>query len=132
MPSDFPSSGSLFAAFLTWATGDAGRQWVAGGAGGLLRWALSERVGSLGKWLLSGLLQSIGGAVTAYYGGGLVLWAIERVTGDLGPPGPDPQSLSMAGFVTGMIGLSAARILIAVFDKRAPALIDKTMGGDGA
>lgn len=133
MQQDQSTVGAVLAALLAWAVGPSGQQWVAGGAGGLVRWALAGRGAmTIGRWLLSGIGQFAAGSMTAAYGWPLALWAIQSVTGDLGPPGDDPQSIALAAFAAGMLGLSAARIVIAVFDRRAPKLIDKAVGGDDA
>ena len=133
MQQDQSTLGAMLVALFAWAVGPTGQQWVAGGAGGLVRWALAGRGAmTLGRWLLSGLVNFAAGMVTAAYGWPIALWAIQSVTGDLGPPGPDPQSTAMAAFAAGMLGLSMARMVIAAVDRRAPKILDKAMGGDDA
>ncbi len=114
---------------IAWLTGEAGKQWLAGGAGGLLRWALAGRTGAFWSWLWSGIAQTFGGALTAYYGWPIVLRIIETFTGDLGAPGLDPQSIATASFIAGMLGISAAKIIMAAFDKRGAQLLDQKLGG---
>lgn len=130
MQQDQSSLGAVLAALFAWVMSPAGQQWVAGGAGGLVRWALVGRATSRGRWALAGLAYVIAGGVMQHYGAQTTLWAIRLVTGDLGPPGDDPGEMATAAFWAGVLGVAFVRIVIAAFDRRAPQLIDQAMGGD--
>jgi len=97
-------------AFL-WVTGEAGRTAVASGAGGLVRWLASER-----KRIGEGILSVSGGVLVGSYLWPLVLVGIGAIPG-VDPTSPD--SKAMAGFIAGMMGISGAKIVIAIVEARA-------------
>lgn len=99
---------------LAWVTGEVGRIFVAGGAGGLTRWFISEK-----RTLRNGVLQVSSGALAAHY---LWPWTHALMTVFFGPLGDTADAKVTAGYVSGLIGISAAKIIIAVFEARAKKL----------
>lgn len=99
---------------LAWATGEAGRILIAGGLGGVTRWMMSDR-----KSIISGIIQVTSGAMTAHY-----LWpwthaAVLMVFGQIGDPA---DSKVTAAYVSGILGISAAKIILAIIEARAKKL----------
>jgi hypothetical protein len=95
---------------LAWLTGEAGRIVVASGAGGLTRWIASER-----KRIRDGILSVIGGVIVGSYLWPLVLVAIGSLPGVVADSG---DTKAMAGFIAGMMGISGAKIVIAIVEAR--------------
>ncbi|WP_136683888.1 hypothetical protein [Falsirhodobacter xinxiangensis] len=93
-------------AALAWAGGEGGRVLVASGMGGLTRWIASDR-----RALRDGVLAVIGGAVAGQYLWPIVLWSLRMEE--------TPDSIAMAAFVAGTMGISGIRIAAAVFEARA-------------
>lgn len=102
---------------LAWVSGEAGRIFVAGGAGGLTRWLISET-----RSVRNGAIQVTSGAMAAHY---LWPWMHSVVSVIFGPMGDSPDAKVTAGYVAGLVGISAAKIIIAVVESRA-----RKMGGD--
>lgn len=105
---------------LAWASGEAGRIFVAGGAGGLTRWLISEK-----RTLRNGGLQVTSGAVAAHY---LWPWVHALMTLFFGSMGDTPDAKVTAGYVAGLVGISGAKIIIAVFEARARKLAEPGNG----
>lgn len=115
--------GSLFLSMTmiaAWLGGEAGRVIVAGGAGGVLRWFAAEK-----RRLRDGIAAAIGGAMSAYFFWPLTLAALNSATGQA-MEGADAQA--MAGCLTGVIGMSGVKILVASFE--AWAMRRLTNGGE--
>lgn len=109
----------LFAStFFAWAAGESGRIWIAGGAGGAIRWAMLAR-----RRLRDGAVYVATGAIVAHY---LWPWAQSVMTMIFGAMPDNGNTAATAGFVTGMLGMSAAKIIVAVVEARA----NKLGGGD--
>lgn len=103
----------------TWAAGEAGRIWISGAAGGLMRWVI------LSGWRLrDGLVQVLIGALCARYLSPVALALIEKAVGQL-RDGTDVQST--AAFIAGLGGMSMAKIILAALDSRS----GKFNGGGG-
>ncbi|WP_143033500.1 hypothetical protein [Roseicitreum antarcticum] len=96
---------------LAWASGEAGRIFVAGGAGSLTRWLFSER-----RRIRDGAVQVITGSLLAHY---MWPWTLAVMTVALPSLGGEPDSKVMAGFVSGLVGISAAKIALAMIEARA-------------
>lgn len=109
MPHDFWGAvffyGSIAAA---WIGGEAGRAYVAGAAGGLMRWWMSEH-----RRLRDGVSAAITGAIFARYLSPVVLVFIEKLSGPLQGGKQDA-----ATFATGLLGMSMAKIIIAALERR--------------
>ena len=90
----------------TWLWGEVGRAWVIGGFGGLVRWYGEEQRtmrAAMGAWA--------GGAVCGVYLTPLVMWAVgyAHASDEI-----EHQRIYAAFvFVTGAIGISLLKILIA-------------------
>lgn len=99
---------------LAWLSGEAGRIFVAGGAGGLTRWLLSEK-----RTIRNGVIQVTSGALSAHY---LWPWAHALTGAIFGPLGETVDAKITAAYVAGLVGISAAKIIIAVVEARAKKL----------
>lgn len=111
MSENFWGSLILYAtAGLVWLGGEAGRAYVAGATGGLVRWWL---IGRGRRRVVDGITAAIGGAVFAAYFAPVTLALLEKLLGQLGDGAQDA-----ATFTTGMLGMSTAKIAIAAFESR--------------
>lgn len=120
----------LLTAVITWLGSQSAVSWIAGGAGGLVRWGMrGKKAARFWKWVAAGVMQMLGGALTARFCWPIALKLIESMTGDLGAPGLDPQSIAAASFVSGAVGISAMRILIAAIEARGQGSIENKIGG---
>lgn len=99
---------------LAWVSGEAGRIFVAGGAGGMTRWLISEK-----RTLGNGAIQVTSGALAAHY---LWPWTHNLMTLIFGGMGETADAKVTAGYVSGLVGISAAKIIIAVVEARAKKL----------
>ena len=99
---------------VAWLSGEAGRIFVAGGAGGMTRWLLSES-----RTVRNGVIQVSLGALAAHY---LWPWMYGLMTMIFGSMGEGPDAKVTAGYVSGLVGISAAKIIIAVVEARAKRL----------
>lgn len=95
----------------TYLSGEAGRALVAGAAGGLYRWMMSER-----RRLRDGVVAAVSGAISASYLGPVVL-AILRAAGLKISEGPDLYLT--AGFLSGLAGMSIAKLVVAMIEAQA-------------
>lgn len=89
-----------------WLVGEGGRMLIAGSAGGLLRWMSTERR------LRDGVFAAAGGGVSAYFFWPLTLAGLHRMAPELA--GPD--AAAMAGCLTGVLGMSAVKIVVSGFE----------------
>lgn len=96
-------------AVLIWFGGEAGRAYVAGAAGGLMRWWMADR-----RRLKDGIPSAVTGAIFARYLSPIVLSGMDKVFGQLGDGAQDA-----ATFATGLMGMSMAKIVLAALEKRA-------------
>ena len=104
-----------------WATGESGRLYVAGAAGGFTR-AIVSRTRRIMEWIAA----TGGGALAAYY-----LWPIAFRFLDFVMPGDlseAPDNQRMAAFVAGLAGVSLIKLLIALFDGWSANLLEKGNG----
>ena len=116
MPHDFWGTVLVYGTVVfAWLGGEAGRAYVAGAAGGLMRWWMTEQ-----RRLRDGVPAAITGAIFARYLSPLVLTVIEKWTGPI-----DGGAQDAATFATGLMGMSMAKIIIAALERRAEKL-----GGD--
>lgn len=99
-------------AVLIWFGGEAGRAYVAGAAGGLMRWWMTDK-----RRLKDGIPSAITGAIFARYLSPLVLSGMGKMFGPLGEGAQDA-----ATFATGLMGMSMAKIILAGLEKRAAAI----------
>lgn len=90
----------------TWLGGETGRVIMASGMGGFIRWLSTDR-----KRVRDGIFSVIGGAIAGIYLWPAILWAL----------GMDhtPDSIAMAAFVAGTIGISFVKVVSAVVESRA-------------
>lgn len=102
----------------TWATGEAGKIFVAGGAGGMFRWLMASR-----RSLRDGAVAVVAGAIVARYMWPFTLALIEKSFPGIGQ---SPDAIGMAAFASGLGGMSIAKLVIAVIEVRAR----KVEGGD--
>ncbi|ATG47585.1 hypothetical protein CEW89_08360 [Celeribacter ethanolicus] len=104
---DLWSEVKLYAAlFVTWLAGASGQVALAGAAGGLVRWWLSER-----RKIIAGLGAVVTGAIFAKYFAPLTLSILERTVGPLGE-----GAFATAAFAAGLGGMSIAKIIIAAIE----------------
>ena len=97
-------------AVLAWLGSQAGTAFLAGGAGGLLRWVLFRST-----WK-DGLAATAVGAICAYYLGPLAVPTVEAV---LGKVVDDPaEQARLGGFVIGINGLGFAGFILDVVNAR--------------
>lgn len=103
---------------LAWASGEAGRIFVAGGAGSLTRWLFSER-----RRIRDGAIQVITGSLLAHY---MWPWTLAVISMALPSLTGEVDAKVMAGFVSGLVGISAAKIALAMVEARAGGRDDGT------
>lgn len=108
-------------AIIAWLAGESGRVLVAGGLGGLLRWSFDER-----RRIRDGVINVITGAICAKYLGAFVLALLAGVAPSIRD---HPDAPLTAGFSAGLVGMSLAKILIAIVEARAHRAAG---GGDDA
>ncbi|WP_435167103.1 hypothetical protein [Falsirhodobacter sp. 1013] len=87
------------------------RTLLAGALGGATRWIASDRRG----WQAA-MLAIAGGALAGHYVWPMILWLLgmeER-----------PQTIAMAAYVAGTLGISGVRALSAIVDARARRMRD--------
>lgn len=101
----------LSGALIAWIGGEGGRVLIASGMGGLTRWIASDR-----RALRDGVLAIAGGVVAGQYLWPIVLWTLRMDA--------TPDSIAMAAFVAGTMGISGIRIFTAMFEARAAKLRD--------
>lgn len=111
----------FFGLAVTWITGESGKVAVAAGLGGLTRWLTTEK-----RRIRDGVVAIIGGFLVGQYMWPLVLhipalFGLESI-----PESPD--SIAMAAFVSGTMGMSGVKILTAFIEARSKKII----GGDDA
>lgn len=99
------------AAAVVWFGGESGRIIVAGGVGGFTRWFTSEK-----RRIRDGVLAVAGGALTSAYLWPVPLLLIGTVTG---PLERTPETIAMAAFLAGAIGMSLVKIMAAMIEARA-------------
>lgn len=95
-----------FTVATAWLGGETGRVLMASGMGGLVRWLSTDR-----KRLRDGVLSVIGGAIAGVYLWPAILWALRM--------DHTPDSIAMAAFVAGTIGISFVKVVSAVVESRA-------------
>lgn len=100
----------IFGAAFIWATGETGRVMLAGGAGGLVRWALDKK-----RTARNAVVQAVSGVLTAHY-----LWplTLEIMTFPFPAVERTDQWTVAAGFASGLAGMSLAKIIMAAIDAR--------------
>lgn len=103
------------AASAAWMGGESGRVLVASGLGGFARWLGDER-----KRIWTGIIATLGGALVGYYCWPLTLHLPALVGRD--PFDRTPETIAMAGFLTGTLGISLIKIFVAVIEARADHL----------
>ena len=97
--------------FAAWVSGEAGRAVLAGAAGGLIRWLMSET-----RRLRDGAVSIVAGVLFAKYGTPIVLALLELWLGNLGR-GTDVRDA--AAFAAGIIGMSLSKIILGIADAQA-------------
>jgi hypothetical protein len=107
----------------TWVTGEGGKVAVAAGLGGLTRWLATEK-----RRLRDGVIAVIGGFLVGQYMWPLVLHAPALISLDRIPETPD--SIAMAAFVAGTMGMSGVKILTAFIEARSIKAINGGGGGN--
>ena len=111
-------------AFVAWATGEGGRVMIAGGAGGFMRWLMSEK-----KTLRNGGIQVGAGLLCANYLSPVVLAILSVPMPSLAT---HPRADVTAGFLAGVIGIGFTKIVIAAVEARGRAIVrDDEDGGSG-
>ena len=113
----------FFGLAATWLTGEGGKVAVAAGLGGLTRWLATEK-----RRLRDGVIAVIGGFLVGQYMWPLILHAPALFGGSAIPETPD--SIAMAAFVAGTMGMSGVKILTAIIEARSNNIING--GGGGA
>lgn len=108
---------------VTWITGESGRVAVAAGLGGLTRWLVTEK-----RRIRDGVVAVIGGFLVGQYLWPLVLhfpalFGLEAIP-------EKPNSIAMAAFIAGTMGVSGIKILTAIIEARGKKLAGG--GGDDA
>lgn len=115
----------FFGLAATWLTGEGGKVAVAAGLGGLTRWLVTEK-----RRLRDGVIAVIGGFLVGQYMWPLVLHAPALI--GLEPIPETPDSIAMAAFVAGTMGMSGVKILTAVIEARSNKIINGDQGGGDA
>lgn len=98
-------------AALVWLGGEAGRTAIAGGAGALVRWWASEK-----RNLRNGVIQAVTGAIVATYMWPLVFGILNYFIPALER---DMETIAASSFVAGMLGMSVAKIALALVENFA-------------
>lgn len=91
-----------------WVSGEAGRTMIAGGAGAVVRWWASEK-----RTLRNGVIQTISGAVVAMYMWPLVFAILHYFIPSLDK---DAETIAASAFIAGMMGISVAKIGLAIVE----------------
>lgn len=104
-----------FSAALLWLGGESGRVIIASGMGGFVRWLGDEK-----RRIGTGVIAIIGGAVVGYYMWPLLLLAPQMFGADVVEK--TPETIAMAGFLTGTMGVSLVKIVVAVVEARGKKL----------
>lgn len=102
----------------TWLAGETGSRMVAGAAGGLMRWG-----GQAQRRLLDGVLAVLSGSVAALYLAPVVVAVMRVMQVDIGD---DAAGQRTAGFIAGLMGMSLAKVVIAMIETWAA----QRQGGD--
>ncbi|MTH79408.1 hypothetical protein [Paracoccus aestuariivivens] len=89
-----------------WITGEAGRAALAGAAGGLVRWLMSER-----KKMRDGVVSIVAGMLMARYATPLMMALLEKYFGSMTG---DVQGT--AGFAAGIVGMSLAKFFMGIIE----------------
>lgn len=92
----------------TWIAGETGRAVAAGAAGGLYRWLMQER-----RRMRDGVLAVTSGSLAALYLAPVVLAVLRAMGVDLGVSEAADRA---AGFLTGLAGMSMAKVIIAAVE----------------
>lgn len=92
----------------TWVAGEAGRAAIAGAAGGFTRWLISER-----RRLSEGIVSTLVGLVMSLYASPIMLALIRKWIGDI-----SGDTKGAAGFAAGLMGMSIAKMALAILDRR--------------
>lgn len=98
----------------TWLAGEAGRAFVAGVAGGFVRWLMAER-----RRLRDGMVSVVAGGLMSLYASPVMLAVLERWLGDL-----SGNTTGAAGFAAGLAGMSLAKLILGAIEAHA-----RRMGG---
>lgn len=96
---------------IAWMAGESGRILVAAGMGGLTRWLTSEK-----RRVRDGVFAVIGGGIAGTYLWPGVLWALRM--------DHSPDSIAMAAFVAGTLGMSFVKVLSAVVETKVHKSVD--------
>lgn len=103
----------FFAAMIgAWIAGEAGRAVLAGAAGGLVRWLMSER-----QRIRDGIVSVVAGALMARYASPVMLAIMERWLGEM-----SGDVAGAAGFASGLAGMSLAKLMLGFVDAHARKL----------
>jgi hypothetical protein len=106
---------ALIGAATFWMTGESGRVLIASGAGGFVRWIADEK-----RRIGTGILAILGGAIVGFYCWPGLLHLPAIWGGDV--IDKTPESIAMAGFLAGTMGVSGVKIFVAVMEARAARL----------
>lgn len=109
-------------AVLTWITGEAGRVWIAGAAGGLLRWFHQEV-----RRIRDGVIAVISGVMAAQYLPPIVVPLLQLVNINVAL---DQSTAASIYFVSGLVGMSVTKLLLAVFEVYIPKLFRREGTGN--
>ncbi len=109
-----------FGAVTIWVSGEAGKIFVAGSAGGLMRWMMASRRG-----IRDGAVAVVAGGISASYLWPGVFWGMAKIMDGLEPT---PDAIGMAAFAAGLGGMSTAKFVIAILEARAAKLVGKSNG----
>lgn len=109
---------------LTWITGEGGRVAIAAGLGGLTRWLATER-----RKLRDGVVAVIGGFLVGQYMWPIVLHG--PILFGKSPIPETPDSIAMAAFFAGTMGMSGVKILTAIIEMRGQKVAKGGEGDDG-
>lgn len=108
-------------ASLIWLGGEAGRAAVAGSAGALVRWWASDQ-----RSLRNGVIQAATGALVATYMWPLVFGILHMVIPSLEK---DMETIAASSFVAGMLGMSVAKIALALVENFTQAHRPRNQNG---
>lgn len=95
-----------------WLSGEAGKAGIAGAAGGLVRWLMSET-----RRVREGIISVVSGALMAHFGTPLMLALLEKSMGEL-----KGEAGYTAAFCSGLVGMSLAKLVIAYIERHGRKL----------
>lgn len=107
-------------AIVAWLSGETGKAMLAGAAGGIVRWFAQET-----RRLIEGVIAVISGAFSAVYLSPLILPLLDMAGIEVGAT---DQAAGVAHFLSGLVGMSMAKIVVALIEGKLAELLARQGG----